>query len=147
MRQDGQLGARVRGCASWAVQFHPHGGQFDVVWLPARTMHPPWGVRVVSQTKLTKIPTRNMLPLFCVIREHQGQVRHLPRHGPAGDVILGKKAFMFFGRVFFLIALGSPHVLRARMGVHRTCGGGKRNRIGGRSRVILPLFFATKYPN
>ena len=33
-----------------AVQFHPHGGQFDLVWLSARTPR--------------KIPTRNILPLF-----------------------------------------------------------------------------------
>ena len=24
---------------SRAVQFHPHGGQFDFVWIPARTHH------------------------------------------------------------------------------------------------------------
>ena len=31
---------------------------------------------------------------------------------------------MFFGWVFFLISLGgqAPHVLRAHMGLHRTCG-------------------------
>ena len=29
--------------ASRAVQFHPHGGQFDFVWLPARAMHPHGG--------------------------------------------------------------------------------------------------------
>ena len=29
--------------ASRAVQFHHHGGQFDFVWLPARTMHPQVG--------------------------------------------------------------------------------------------------------
>ena len=27
------------GCVSRAVQFHPHGDQFDFVWLPARTPH------------------------------------------------------------------------------------------------------------
>ena len=30
---------------------------------------------------------------------------------------------MFSGWVFFLGSLGLPHVLRAHMGVHRTCGG------------------------
>ena len=29
----------------------------------------PWGVRVVSQTKSRKIPTRNILPLFFVLQE------------------------------------------------------------------------------
>ena len=29
---------------------------------------PPWGVRVVSQTKSRKIPTRNILPLFSLSR-------------------------------------------------------------------------------
>ena len=29
--------------ASQAVQCHPHGGQFDFVWLSARTMHPHGG--------------------------------------------------------------------------------------------------------
>ena len=29
--------------ASRSVQFHPNGGRFDVVWLPARTMHPHAG--------------------------------------------------------------------------------------------------------
>ena len=31
--------AVVRMYASRAVQFHPHGGQFDFVWLSARTPH------------------------------------------------------------------------------------------------------------
>ena len=50
--------------ASRAVQFHPHGGQSEFVWLPART--PPCGciVRVVSQTKSRKIPAQIILPLF-----------------------------------------------------------------------------------
>ena len=35
------LSAAFNGrCASRAVQFHPHGGQFVFVWLSARTMHP-----------------------------------------------------------------------------------------------------------
>ena len=29
----------MRRYASTAVQFHPHGGQFDFVWLSARTPH------------------------------------------------------------------------------------------------------------
>ena len=66
------------GCVSWAVQFHPNSGPFDFGWLPARTMHPPCGpsVRVVSQTKSRKIPTRKILPLFPVVRavEHDGAV-------------------------------------------------------------------------
>ena len=35
--------------ASLAVQFHPHGGQFnfDFVWLSARTMHPHVGAQYV----------------------------------------------------------------------------------------------------
>ena len=33
-----------------AAQFHPDRVRFDFVWLSARTMHPPWGVRVVSLT-------------------------------------------------------------------------------------------------
>ena len=51
--------------ASRAVQFHPDGGQFDSVWLSARTPHCAC-VRVVSPTELIarKIPTRNILPLF-----------------------------------------------------------------------------------
>ena len=36
--------------ASRAVQFHPHGGQSDFVWLSARTPA-PWGVRAGSWTK------------------------------------------------------------------------------------------------
>ena len=32
-----------RRCASRAVQFYPHGGQFDSARLPARTMHPHGG--------------------------------------------------------------------------------------------------------
>ena len=45
-----------------AVQFHPDGGQFDVVSLLART--PPWGciVRVMSRTESRKIPNREILP-------------------------------------------------------------------------------------
>ena len=44
-----------------AVQFHPHGVQFEFARLPARTMrHTPMGVRVVSQTKSRQIPTRNI---------------------------------------------------------------------------------------
>ena len=31
--------------ASRAVQFHPHGGQFDFVWRSARTMQPHVGPR------------------------------------------------------------------------------------------------------
>ena len=55
---------------SRAVQFHPHGGQFDFVWLSARTPHggASYVWRVVSQTKSREIPTRNTLPLFVVIR-------------------------------------------------------------------------------
>ena len=37
---------RVRYAAR-AVQFHPHGGQSDFVWLPARTMHPHVGPQYV----------------------------------------------------------------------------------------------------
>ena len=33
-----------------------------------------------------------------------------------------KRAVKCFGWVFVLISSGSPHVLRAHMGVHRTCG-------------------------
>ena len=33
--------------ASRAAQFHPHGGQFDFVWLPARAMHPHVGPQYV----------------------------------------------------------------------------------------------------
>ena len=51
-----------------AVEFHPHGGQSDFVWLPARTTHRGCIVRVVSQTTSRKIPTRNVLPLCFVIR-------------------------------------------------------------------------------
>ena len=60
--------ARVNGHGQYVLRepfnFTPMGGQSDFVWLSART--PPWGctVRVVSQTKSRKIPTRNMLPLF-----------------------------------------------------------------------------------
>ena len=52
--------------ASWAVQFHPHGGQFDFVWLPARTLDaPPWGVRVVRPTKSKKnTHPKNITALF-----------------------------------------------------------------------------------
>ena len=37
-------GKGIQGCAQLeyaprAVQFHPHGGRFDFVWLPARTPH------------------------------------------------------------------------------------------------------------
>ena len=35
----GRVDSGMIGCASRAVQFHPHGGQFDFVWLPARTPH------------------------------------------------------------------------------------------------------------
>jgi len=35
-----QLQRPAAGYASRAVQFHPDGGQFDSVWLSARTMHP-----------------------------------------------------------------------------------------------------------
>ena len=37
---DVRRGVVVTGHASRAVQLHPNGGQFDFVWLPARTMHP-----------------------------------------------------------------------------------------------------------
>ena len=33
--------------ASRPVQLHPDGGQFDSVWLPARTMHPRGGASYV----------------------------------------------------------------------------------------------------
>ena len=39
----------------------------------------PWGVRVVSQTKSRKIPTRNILPLFFV-RRPQCRQRHRRSH-------------------------------------------------------------------
>ena len=41
-----------------------------VRFLPAPRTYdaPPWGVRVVSQAKSRKIPTRNMLPLLFVSR-------------------------------------------------------------------------------
>ena len=32
-----------------AVQFHPHGGQFDYVWPPARTTHPHVGPQYVRR--------------------------------------------------------------------------------------------------
>ena len=35
------------GYVSRAVQFHPDGGRFDFVWLPARTMHPHVGPQYV----------------------------------------------------------------------------------------------------
>ena len=63
-----QLQRPAAGYASRAVQFHPDGGQFDSVLLSARTMHLPWGVRVVGLKKSRTIPTRNILPLFCVSR-------------------------------------------------------------------------------
>ena len=52
--------------ASRAVQFHPHGGQSDFVWLPARTPH---GVHRTcgEPDEIKKIPTRNILPLFFVL--------------------------------------------------------------------------------
>ena len=53
--------------ASRAVQRHPNGSQFDLVWLAARTPHGgacQWGVRVVSLTKSRKILTLKMLPLL-----------------------------------------------------------------------------------
>ena len=49
---------------SRAVQFHPHGGTIQFR-LALRTYDaPPWGVRLMSQTKSRKIPTRKILPLF-----------------------------------------------------------------------------------
>jgi len=41
---------------------------------------------------------------------------------PVPPLITKLRAVMCFGWVFFLISSGSPHVLRAHMGVHRTCG-------------------------
>ena len=55
-----------KASSTWAVQFHPHGGQFDFARLSARTMHPHGGARVVSLTKSRKIPTRKLLPPFFV---------------------------------------------------------------------------------
>ena len=80
--------------ASRAIQSHPDGGQFDFVWLSARTMHAPWGyiVRVASQTKSRKIPTRNTLPLFFVSRRDKQNVaavrvlsRSIPPNGGQFD--------------------------------------------------------------
>ena len=34
-----RIGAPAASSRTWAVQFHPHGGQFGSVWLPARTPH------------------------------------------------------------------------------------------------------------
>ena len=50
-----------------AVQFHSHGGQFNFVWLSARTMH-PMGRTCGELTKSRRLPTRNPLPLFFVNR-------------------------------------------------------------------------------
>ena len=61
-----QIRVRVTRHASRVGQFHLDGGQLDFAWLPARTDAPPWGVRVVSQTKSSKMPTRNISPLFFV---------------------------------------------------------------------------------
>ena len=58
-------------------------------------------------------------------------VRRLARHA-VQEPCLRKRAVVFFGWVFFLISSGgqAPHVLRAHVGVHRTCvRGAKRNRI------------------
>ena len=52
--------------ASRAVQFHPHGG--SIRFRLALRTYAPWGVRVVSQTKSRKIPTRKNLPLFFASR-------------------------------------------------------------------------------
>ena len=98
-------------------------------WRPIRFRlahhtYAPWGciVRVVSQTKSRQIPTRNMLPLFV-------KVNLAAAAGPAPRAVgpcarsgglevhvrgrrlwLAQTAVMIFGRVFFVISFGSPHV-------------------------------------
>ena len=69
-----------------AVQFHPHGG--PIRFRLALRTYAPWGVRVVSQTKSRKIPTRKILPLFFASRSvllpprrHAGPVSHSRRRG------------------------------------------------------------------
>ena len=51
------------------------------------------------------------------------EVLVLPRVERINVLIMGESASIF-GWVFFLISLGgrAPHVLRAHVGVHRTCG-------------------------
>ena len=55
------------------VQFHPDGGSIRFRLAPRA--YAPWGciVRVVSQTKSRKIPTRNIIPLFFASRCYNEQ--------------------------------------------------------------------------
>ena len=71
-------------------------------------------------------------------------INHYPSSGAANALELAvyisdpaskKNGVIFFGRVFFLISLGSPHVLRDH-GAH--VRGAKRNRVDRRLRIILP---------
>ena len=69
--------------APWAVHFHPNGGQFDFVWLSARTLHgayAPWGARVVPG-RLTK--SRNTHPenITALLRREQAEPFELRLHG------------------------------------------------------------------
>ena len=63
-RQSSCDGSKLIWYASWAVQSHPNGGQYDFARSPARTP----GVRVDELAKSRKIPTRKFLPPFCVSR-------------------------------------------------------------------------------
>jgi len=66
--------------ASRAVQFHPHGE--SIRFRLALRAYAPWGVRVVSQTKSRKIPTRNVLPFFFEqVRRQRGSGGALRRQG------------------------------------------------------------------
>ena len=102
---------------------------------------PPWGARVVSQTKSRKIPTRNILPLFSVTRPTQTLAARYLAHEryPTTDQV----RVACLAPLVPLVPLAHHlHVPRARVGV---CGashvqGGKRNGSDGHPRgVVCPL--------
>ena len=58
----------ARGYAARAVQFHPHGGQFDFVWLSARTMHPHGAYAWRARRNQEKYPPEKYYHSFIVSR-------------------------------------------------------------------------------
>ena len=73
------IGAPVRRTYLRAVQFHPHGGQFDFVWLSPHVR--PMGRTCGEPDEIKKIPTRKILPLFSRSRTSRSSAAPRPRPG------------------------------------------------------------------
>ena len=97
------------------------GGQFGFVSLPTRAPHGAhtWclAAHVTAQRRQEKHPP---------VQHHGSFSRKRLRAAEARERVLitNKRGNVFRVGIFefVLISSGSPHVLRAHMGVHRTCG-------------------------